>query len=99
MIDYFNGGMALILSLTIAWAIMSHRVKDGIVVKIGLSCLSIGFLVAWLLSLERPLNMDAMESVHALIYVGMIICVVGYLWRLKKPTQQYTRRISDWMQL
>ena len=97
MVDTFNSWMSCALAMVIAWAIMSHKIKDGVIVKIGLICLSLGFLAAWLLTLQSNYrDGDAMEAVHSIIYIGMVICACGYLWRTRFTKQG--RRANDWIQ-
>lgn len=96
MLDLFNSWVSFLLAMVIAWAVMSKHVKDGVIVKFGLICLSVGFLVAWMITLQSGYkNSDALESVHCLIYVGLAICVGGYLWRTRCNGKE--RRATDWI--
>jgi hypothetical protein len=97
MVDMFNSWMSFTLAIVIAWAIMSKHVRDGIVVKIGLICLSISFLSAWLLTLQNGYqNSEALEAIHCLIYIGLAICVAGYFLRTRITAKG--RRATDWIQ-
>ena len=69
MIETFNTGMAFLLATITGWAIMSHRVRDGIIVKIGLSFISIGFFGLFLIELEAGFDKS---FAHALVYVSLI---------------------------
>lgn len=96
MLDLFNSWISFLLAMTIGWAIMSKHIRDGIIVKLGLICLSIGFLAAWLLTLQHGYkNSDALEAIHCLIYIGLAICAGGYLWRTRANGQG--RRVTDWV--
>jgi hypothetical protein len=106
MIDLFNSGVSLALALVFAWGIMSHRVRDGVVIKIGLICMSLGFLGAWGISMQTrsQANIDGLEAVHTLIYIGLIVCVVGYMFRRRRESKRTAgnsraRRVSDWVDL
>lgn len=94
MLDAFNTTMSLLLSLLAGVAIMHRRVSDGIVIKGGLVCISVGFLGAFFVGLEgsgpRPLSVS-----HALVHVGLLICVAGYLLRCRACGKQ--RRLSDFV--
>lgn len=97
MMNLFNSWMSFMLAMVLAWAVMSHHIKDGIVVKIGLICLSLSFLAAWLLTLQTGYqNSEALEAVHCLIYVGLTFCIAGYFWRTRVNGQG--RRASDWIE-
>ncbi len=98
MIDLFNSSISLVLSLVIGWTVMSKHVKDGVIVKIGLICLSIGFLAAWMITLQSGYkNSDALEVVHCLIYTGMAVCIGGYKWRTHDGGRG--RRMNDWISI
>ena len=92
MIEIFNTCMACILATVTGWAIMSHRVRDGIVVKIGLSFISIGFFGVFLISLEGGYDKS---PGHAMVYAGMLICACGYLFRARRK-RSAQRRVTDW---
>lgn len=96
MIDSFNGFMSVILCVLTGWAVMSNKVKDGVVVKIGLVCLSLGFFGAFAVYFENPNDHDrAIDAVHALIYIGVAVCIFGYWLRTRSGLN---RRIEDWLQ-
>ena len=92
MIEVFNTCMAALLATITGWAIMSHRVRDGIIVKIGLSFISIGFFGLFLIALEDGFDKS---FAHALVYAGMLICAVGYLFR-RRRNRSALRRATDW---
>lgn len=103
MLDAFNTTMSLLLSALSSWAILSCRVRDGIIVKIGLACISIGFLSLFMLALD-PGGRQPLAFANALVHIGLVICVAGYLVRniRKRPRAgQGTRkrRLADWVDL
>ena len=78
MIENFNTFMSLLLATISGWAIMSNKVRDGIVIKIGLSFVSIGFFGVFMIALESGGD----KSVgYALVHAGMLLCALGYLFR------------------
>ena len=46
MIEAFNTIMSLVLALLASVAVLSARVRDGIIIKGGLICIALGFLGA-----------------------------------------------------
>lgn len=96
MLDVANTTMSLILSLLSGWAILSSRVRDGIIIKTGLSCLSVGFLGIFFLYFE-PGGAQAFGAAYALVDVGLLICAVGYLLRIRNRHRGSHRRASDWI--
>lgn len=99
MIENFNTFMSLILSVITGWAIMSQRVRDGVIVKSGLICVAIGFIGAALVSIDNG-DHNSLATAHALVFVGLLICAVGYLLRTHRSRRRGTmRRVSDWVDL
>ncbi len=97
MMDLINALAALSMAIVTGWAVLSPRVRDGIVIKSGLICLSVGFLSAFLIYEQHPRQHDrAIDAVHLLIYIGFLICVFGYWLRTRKGLN---RRLQDWVDL
>ena len=96
MLDTFNTTMSLLLSLLSAWAIMSRRFKDGIVIKIGLSFIALGFLGSFSIVVESA-GPQPLAVAHALVHIGLLICAAGYLLRIRKRPRGSRRRASDWV--
>lgn len=96
MIDTFNSSMQLTLAALCGWAVMSRRVDDGIVIKLGLICMSLGFAASGVLGLESR-GAEPLSYAHALLHIGLLICVVGYLLRSHRP--RLLKRATDWMDL
>lgn len=103
MLDVFNSTMSLLLSALSGWAILSCRVRDGIIVKIGLTFISLGFLGVFMLALD-PGGAQPLAFSNALVHIGLLICVGGYLvrhWRHRPRARQgpRQRRLSDWVDM
>lgn len=96
MLETFNSTMQLTLAALCGWAVMSRRVDDGIVIKLGLIAMCLGFLASGLLGLE-PRGPEPLAYANSLIHVGLLICVVGYLLRSHRP--RLLKRATDWMDL
>lgn len=98
MLDILNTLMSLALSIFAGWAVMSTCVKDGVVIKIGLVLISLGFLGTFFLGFDSG-EVRSLAIVHALVSLGLLICVAGYLLRTRKRSQRVKqRRRSDWME-
>lgn len=97
LLNMFNTFASLLMAAVCGWAIMSTRVRDGIVVKTGLGFLALGFFGAAATGLSRD-PLQALVFARVLVHIGLLICVVGYLMRTRrKKTEQ--RRVSDWANL
>ena len=86
LVTVFNATTAAVIALVLSWAVLSHRVRDGVVIKLGLISMALGFgALSWQLvdgmgcTDLRPLN-----NAHALVHVGLAIVLVGYLLRTRQ---------------
>lgn len=97
MMDLINAWASLALALLTGWAVMSRRVRDGVIIKAGLICLSVGFLCAGMVYLQTPNQHDRrIDAVHLLMYIGLLICLAGYYLRTRRGLN---RRLGDWIDL
>lgn len=96
MLDMFNTAAAGTLSAIGAWAVMSPRVRCGLVALLGLALISFGFFVIFLLGLQPYTYQSAVAAAQAFVHVGLVLVVVGYLQRSRKRGHQ--RRASDWVE-
>jgi hypothetical protein len=99
-ISLFNASCCMLLSLVSAWACLSHRVKDGPVIKLGLIFLCIGFffLGAALVDGHSALALRAVDRSLALVNLGLVLVVFGVAMRVRRHGHKL-RRVSDWMDL
>ena len=98
MIQTFNALVSLVLCVACAWAIMSPTVNDGIVIKIGLICLSVGFMGIFFFHVSVPAGPHPLAVAQALVHLGLLICLAGYVLRRKRHRGASCRRVSDWVQ-
>ena len=92
-----NAAASLALALLVALAVISPRVRDGIVVKAGLILLSLGAAgLGVTLSANGP--MDLALRALGLQTVGLYVIVAGVLLRARS-TGPRRRRASDWVAL
>ena len=79
--------------IVIGWMIMSDQIMDGIIVKAGLICVSLGFFgCAAILHDQRT---DLLPGVQ-LIGLGILICSLGVYVRARM-TGGKCNRGSDWI--
>ena len=45
VVTIFNATAAAALAVALGWAVLSHRVRDGVVIKLGLICMALGFAI------------------------------------------------------
>ena len=87
-----NIAMSIFLALLCAYAILSHKVQDGAIVKTGLIMFSLGSF-----GVAMSDTVQALSAAVSLVYGGIIVCVCGYLIRKRAKGSQ--RRASDWAAL
>lgn len=86
------------LAIVFGWAVMSPRVRDGIVIKFGLILMSLGLaLLSYSLPDPAPV-LRPMLFAGTLTLAGMLVVVVGAVLRVVKPPRRL-RRVTDWADL
>jgi hypothetical protein len=89
----FNVFFLLIVAIAVAGMVLSHRIKDGVVVKFGLILISVGLMgAAGMLSDHRTDFLSALN----LIACGVAVCIAG-AWLRGLLTRGKCRRLSDWV--
>jgi hypothetical protein len=96
MLDLFNTFAAGMLATVSAWAVMSPRVRCGLIAHIGLVMISVGFFGVFLMGFETYIYAAAMAAAQAFVHVGLVLCAIGYAQRTRRRGQQ--RRVSDWVE-
>lgn len=92
-----NAAASLVLALLAAAAVISPRVRDGVVVKLGLILLALGAAgLGVALSTGGP--MDVALRALGLQTAGLFVIVAGVLLRACRPGPR-RRRASDWIAL
>jgi hypothetical protein len=98
-----NTVVCCLLALATSWACLSRRVHDGLVIKLGLILLALGFSGhAWI----THDGIDAYDAValtraQLLINAGMALAVIGWLLRGRSGRKGHPpeRRTSDFVDL
>lgn len=95
LIDWLNVAVCLVLALGCLWAVLSPRVRDGIVIKCGLGLASLGF-AALGAALADDLSPVVVERALGLQHAGLLVIAAGVAWRWwRSPTP--LRRLADWV--
>lgn len=85
LIIHANGLASGLLSALLLWAVMNPRIRDGVVIKIGLVLMSLGFsATAW--HLLAGLSCDDLLPINRarlLINAGAALVFVGYQLHLR----------------
>lgn len=81
-----NLGTSAAISAACAWAVMSHAVRDGVVIKLGLVAMSLGHaMVAFQLADGiGPTDLLALNRARFVCNAGFIVVVLGYVWRRRR---------------
>jgi type IV secretory pathway TrbD component len=82
IITIINATASAVLCFVLAWAVLSHRVKDGVVIKTGLICCALGYGIKAIALTDVGLCEAAvtLERARLMTHLGMAIVAVGY-WR------------------
>jgi hypothetical protein len=99
LISLINAGTSLLISATLVLAMLSQRVHDGIIIKIGLGSMALGFLVVAMHMLEiTGADVQGLQRALLLINSGLAVVIVGYVYRVHGAGHAF-RRITDWADL
>lgn len=91
-----NAASSGLIALALIAAIVSTRVHDGVVIKVGLIGMALGFGSIALRLLDGLTNSDAAGLAKSLVLInaGIAVAIVGYLLRRVRAGHQ-VRRASD----
>ena len=85
-----------VISLALIGAVLSPRVHDGVVIKVGLISMALGFGSIALILFEGITSekVIVIERALLLINAGVTVVILGYLWR-KAKLHHPVRRSTD----
>ena len=97
LFSLINSGACGLVSMALIGAVLHPKVHDGIVIKVGLICMALGFGAIALLLYEgvMPRTLVGMEHALMLVNAGIAVVILGYVWR-KSKVHHPVRRATDW---
>lgn len=96
MLDLFNVAASGVLAFVSGWAVMSTRVRCGLLMHAGLVCMALGFMGVFLISIGPYAYAAAVSAANAFVHGGLVLCALGYLQTTRK--RGHRRRVSDWVE-
>lgn len=98
LLSWINAAACGLISIGLIGAILSPRVHDGIVVKIGLISMATGFGAIALRLFEgvKAEEIIGLERAILLVNSGIAVVIFGYLMR-KAKVHHPVRRVEDWV--
>lgn len=100
LVHWVNLVVCAVLALVLAVAVLSPRVRDGIVMKLGLMSMSLGFAITsfrlwdgWDCS-----DLQAEGRALAMIHIGVLLAALSYVLRSRNGRLKLRRR-TDWADL
>jgi hypothetical protein len=98
-----NTVVCCLLALATSWACLSQRVNDGVVIKLGLILMALGFSGHAWITHDGIDSYDAVALTRAqlLINAGMALVLIGWLLRGRPGRKRHPpeRRASDFVDL
>lgn len=96
LLQLINAGASGLICLALLGAILSPRVHDGVIMKVGLICMALGFgamaLRLWVGI--KAADVQSLERALLLINAGIAVFILGYL--LRKTRHPNAPPITDW---
>jgi hypothetical protein len=83
----------LSIAVVLSGFVFSKRIHDGVIIKAGLICTSLGFLGAAMIAIEGG---DKFVNALYLIGLGALTCIGGFIFR-GWLTCGKCRRFTDWI--
>jgi hypothetical protein len=97
-ISIVNAAASAMIALGLVAAILSKRVLDGVVIKIGLCSMALGFVVIAIHMARVATDLQGLERALLLINSGIAVVILGYLSRYR-TVGHALRRATDWADL
>lgn len=91
-----NVAACLVLAVLASWAVMSPAVQDGVVIKVGLVLIALGFAATAAAMVDD--RTWALPRSLLLIHCGGLVAAFGYWWRSHRHRRRKRRR-TDWMHI
>lgn len=89
----FNCIVTGLIAILLGWAVMSPKIKDGLVIKLGLACMAVGFFGVAAMSWLDQWWM--MPRALAAIHLGLLVCIAGAWYRTRKTGGLWSK-VTDW---
>lgn len=97
-IAIINASSSALIAVCLVWAVLDKRVLDGVVIKVGLCSMALGFLVVSLHMLEiSAADVRGLQRAMLLINSGIAVVILGYVFR-HRSAGHALRRVSDWFE-
>lgn len=98
LIAFINAASSAAIAVGLVWAVLSKRVLDGVIIKVGLGTMAMGFFVVALHTLDiGAADARGLQRAMLLINSGISVVIIGYAFR-RRFAGHSLRRFSDWTQ-
>ena len=84
-----------LISFALIGAVISPRVHDGIIIKVGLSSMALGFGSIAVALLFDIANVVSLERSLLMVNAGIAVVILGYILR-RMRSRHALRRVTDW---
>lgn len=77
-----SGVTSLLCAALIGLVVLSHRVREGPVIKLGLILMVMGLLASGVIALKGFDTAHGMLNAGLLMRCGLLVALLGYSWRV-----------------
>lgn len=92
VLHYLNGWAALACCIGFGYIAWTNKIKEGLIIKVGLSLVSIGSLVTALLILRDYETFRGLLNAGFVTRCGMLLVLVGVVLRIRAGRGKHRRR-------
>lgn len=101
-LQLLNGVASLLCAVVLSAAVLSDRVKDGVIIKTGLIAMIGSFVITAMLTLENSRDWDAYALANLINRVGLVVVGLGvwlrihvFMHREKKSSDAHSHRTNQ----
>lgn len=79
-----SGVFSLICACALGYIVLSRRIREGLIVKIGLIVTTIALLASGMLSIQGTHDLTGLWNASLVMRIGLLIAVLGVVLRFNK---------------
>jgi len=92
LLNFLSCGL---IAIALIGAVLSPRVHDGVIIKVGLCSMALGFGSLAIGFLFDTANMVSIERSLLMVNAGIAVVILGYIIRRMRSRHEL-RRVTDW---
>lgn len=96
-LTFISGIVSIITAFALTWFVLSPRIHEGALVKMGLVVIVMALLASASHALMNTDHWYALWAINIALRTGILLVVLGLMWRRKKCGSW--KGVTDWGEL